>query len=242
MARYFHICVGAALVVAQGRHKTCPYKTSIINGQVKYVILCPDQGIALYRRLTPIDEATLPVMTEETVIAAAVAGDPQAFAALLDGQYNRIYKFAYRWCGNNVADAEDITQLACIKLAKSIGQFRGDSAFSTWLYRLVVNCAKDWQKSQQRHQGDELTDDIALQHSGDEAIVLLNQVLKQVDAMGEGFKESALLVLAEGFSHKEAADMLGVKESTISWRLHEMRQRLAALEQAQQGSGRGGRR
>ena len=169
-------------------------------------------------------------MTEEALIAAAALGDPQAFASLLDGQYKRIYRFAYRWCGN-VADAEDVTQLACIKLANSIGQFRGEAAFSSWLYRLVVNCAKDWQKSQQRHSGDELSDDIALQNSGDEAVVLLNQVLKQVDAMGEGFKESALLVLAEGFSHKEAADMLGVKESTISWRLHEMRQRLAAMEQ-----------
>lgn len=173
-------------------------------------------------------------MTEEALIAAAAAGDPQAFATLLDGHYKRIYRFAYRWCGN-VADAEDVTQLACIKLANSIGQFRGEAAFSTWLYRLVVNCARDWQKSQRRHQGDgELSDDSALFHSGDEAVVLLNQVLKQVDAMGEGFKESALLVLAEGLSHKEAADLLGVKESTISWRLHEMRQRLAAMEQEQQ--------
>jgi len=170
-------------------------------------------------------------MTEETVIAAAVGGDRQAFAMLLDGQYNRIYRFAYRWCGN-AADAEDITQLACIKLAKSISQFRGESAFSSWLYRLVINCAKDWQKSQARHQGDcEITDDIAVHHSGNEAAVLLVQVLKQVDAMGDGFKESALLVFAEGLSHKEAADMLGVKESTISWRIHEIRQRLAALGQ-----------
>lgn len=169
-------------------------------------------------------------MTAETVIAAAVGGDKKAFAELLDGQYNRIYRFAYRWCGN-VTDAEDVTQLACMKLAKSISQFQGYSTFSTWLYRLVVNCAKDWQKSQSRHLSEqELTDDTAVLHSGNEAVVLLNQVLKQVDAMGEGFKESALLVLAEGFSHKEAADLLGVKESTISWRIHEMRQRLAVLE------------
>ncbi len=169
-------------------------------------------------------------MTAETVIAAAVGGDKMAFAELLDGQYNRIYRFAYRWCGN-VPDAEDVTQLACIKLAKSIGQFQGRSTFNTWLFRLVVNCAKDWQKSQSRHLSDaELTDDIAVLHSSNEATVHLIQVLKQVDAMGEGFKESALLVLAEGFSHKEAADLLGVQESTISWRIHEMRQRLAVLE------------
>lgn len=169
-------------------------------------------------------------MTADPVIAAAAGGDKAAFAQLLDGQYNRIYRFSYRWCGN-VADAEDITQIACIKLAKSIGQFRGDSTFSTWLYRLVINCAKDWQKSQTRHIGEtELTDDMAAQQAGNEATVLLNQVLKQIDAMGDGFKESALLVLAEGFSHKEAATLLGVQEGTVSWRIHEMRKRLAVLE------------
>jgi len=168
-------------------------------------------------------------MTAETVIAAAVGGDKRAFAELLEGQYHRIYRFAYRWCGN-VPDAEDVTQLVCIKLAKSIRQFQGHSTFSTWLYRIVVNCAKDWQKSQSRHLGEAaLTDDIAVSHSASESAVLLVQVLKQVDAMGEGFKESALLVLAEGFSHREAANLLGVQESTISWRIHEMRQRLAAL-------------
>jgi RNA polymerase sigma-70 factor (ECF subfamily) len=48
--------------------------------------------------------------------------------------------------------------------------------------------------------------------------------------MGEDFKETALLVLAEGFSHREAGEMLGVKEGTISWRLHEIRRQLSSLD------------
>ena len=47
--------------------------------------------------------------------------------------------------------------------------------------------------------------------------------------MADGFKETALLVHAEGLSHAEAAEVLGVKESTISWRLHEMRKQLQVL-------------
>ena len=47
------------------------------------------------------------------------------FETLLNVHYERIYRFAYRWCGN-ATDAEDITQLACIKLARTIGQFRGE--------------------------------------------------------------------------------------------------------------------
>lgn len=166
-------------------------------------------------------------MTEDEIITAAMGGDEKAFAMLLEGQYRRIYRFAYRWCGN-VADAEDVTQLVCIKLAKSIRQYRGEAAFNSWLYRLVVNCAKDWRKSQARHQGENVTaEETAIHDSGSRGI-LLEQILKKVDAMGEGFKETALLVLAEGFSHREAGDLLGVKESTISWRLHEMRQQLSA--------------
>ena len=167
-------------------------------------------------------------MTEESLIAAAAGGDEQAFAELLDTQYSRIYRFAYRWCGN-VADAEDVTQQACIKLAKSIAQFRGDAAFSSWLYRLVVNCAKDWQKAQYRHCGDDVIAEEAAVHDSGSSAVLLVEILGKVDAMGEGFKETALLVLGEGFSHREAGELLGVKESTISWRLHEMRRQLSSL-------------
>ena len=47
--------------------------------------------------------------------------------------------------------------------------------------------------------------------------------------MGQGFKETALLVLGEGLSHREAGTLLGVKESTVSWRLHRIRQQLSSL-------------
>ena len=52
---------------------------------------------------------------------------------------------AFKLCGNK-EDAEDITQNACIKLARSIDTFRFQSAFLSWLYRLVINTAKDWKK------------------------------------------------------------------------------------------------
>ena len=51
------------------------------------------------------------------------------------------------------------------------------------------------------------------------APVLLAQVLQEIDQMGTGFKETVLLVLAEGLTHAEAGDVLKVSESTISWRI-----------------------
>ncbi len=179
-------------------------------------------------------------MDESELIRRAQAGNADAFESLLETRYDTLYKFAFKWCGNK-SDAEDVAQLACIKLAGSISQFRFESQFSSWLYRLVINCAKDWQKSQARHQGnniDELhqTDDeeqsgyehLSTTNSAENSIYL-QQILQRLNTMADGFKETALLVHAEGLNHAEAAEVLGVKESTISWRLHEMRKQLQAL-------------
>lgn len=175
-------------------------------------------------------------MDESELIRRAQAGNADAFESLLETRYDTLYRFAFKWCGNK-ADAEDVAQQACIKLARSIAQFRFESQFSSWLYRLVINCAKDWQKSQARHESkytelvEGIDEDIenALSTSVEnkaENIIYLQQVLGLLGNMAEGFKETALLVHAEGLSHAEAADILGVKESTISWRLHEMRKQL----------------
>jgi len=174
-------------------------------------------------------------MNQEEIerIKRAQQGDEAAFDLILDAQYDRIYRFAYKWCGN-AEDAEDITQQSCIKLARSIAQFRFDSAFSSWLYRLVINCAKDWYKSQRRHASEEVGDvpqQVEGQLSDGEGAAYLAQVLKLLEQMADGFKETALLVFAEGCTHKEVADVLGVKESTISWRIHEIRKKLHALKQ-----------
>lgn len=170
-------------------------------------------------------------MHDEALIKQAQNGDAQAFEQLLGACYDTLYKFAYKWCGNR-EDAEDVTQQACLKLARSIGQFRFDAAFTSWLYRLVINCAKDWSKSQRRHaQADDIDQHADIAGDGDTAEnkVLAWQVLVKLDSFPDGIKETILLVHAEGLTHGEAAKILGVKESTISWRLHEARKTLNLL-------------
>jgi RNA polymerase sigma-70 factor (ECF subfamily) len=164
-------------------------------------------------------------MTQELqeTIRRAQRGDRDAFSRLVEDHYASMFRFACRYCADR-QDAEDVTQQACIKLARAIGQFRFESAFSTWLYRLVINCARDWHKSQRAGLREELND----VPTGDpvESAVLLRQVIGLVEQMGEGFRESLVLVIAEGLTHAEAAAILEVKESTVSWRLHEIRKRL----------------
>lgn len=168
---------------------------------------------------------------ETALIERAQNGDARAFEELLGACYGTLYKFAFKWCGNR-EDAEDVTQQACLKLARSIGQFRFDAAFTSWLYRLVINCAKDWSKSQRRHQqADDIDRHTEIAGDGDSAEnqVLAWQVLVKLDSFPDGIKETILLVHAEGLTHGEAAGILGVKESTISWRLHEARKTLNLL-------------
>ncbi len=173
-------------------------------------------------------------MTEdEALIRGAQAGDAQAFEQLLERHYDTLFRFAYKWCGNR-ADAQDITQQACIKLSRSLGQFRFESAFSSWLYKIVINCARDWARSQARHASQplDMAEDVASETVSVERQVYLWQLLHQLDALPEGIKETLLLVHAEGLTHGEAARVLDVKESTVSWRLHEFRKQYSlAMEQ-----------
>ncbi len=169
-------------------------------------------------------------MTDDrTLINAAQAGDGRAFELLLERYYDVMYRFAYRWCGNR-PDAEDVTQQACIKLARGLHSYRFDSAFSSWLYRVVINCARDWARSEGRHvQWQPAAGESAEEPAGIADDVERQahawQLLHKLDALPDGIKETLLLVHAEGLTHGEAARVLDVKESTVSWRLHEFRKR-----------------
>lgn len=173
----------------------------------------------------------------EALIRAAQAGDREAFSALLEQEYDVIFRIAMQWSGVR-EDAEDIAQQACIKLANHIAQFRFESAFRTWLYRLVINCAKDWQQSQQRHQGLDVSPEQAQGYleqqssSSNPAEIqrYLEALLVWVASLGQGFKEVLLLVMGEGLSHREAAEVLDVAESTVSWRIHEIRKHLKSWD------------
>lgn len=167
-------------------------------------------------------------LEDNALIELAQKGDALAFEQLITQHYPLLHRFAYRWAGNT-RDAEDIAQQASIKLGRAIHTFRFDAAFNSWLYRLVYSCAMDWQRQEARHAPTDLSlaNEPKTETPQEENSVFLQQILNHLEQMADGFKETALLVLAEGLNHKEAAYVLDVKESTISWRLHEIRKQLA---------------
>ena len=77
------------------------------------------------------------------IVAACRSGDRDAFRALYDFYKDRVYSIALYFFHGDPAAASDVTQQVFLKLMTSMGQFRGDAEFSTWLYRLVVNACMD---------------------------------------------------------------------------------------------------
>lgn len=172
-------------------------------------------------------------MTEqeaEALARRARMGDRAAFERLLDGHYDMMYRVAYRFTGSR-EDAEDIAQDVCCALPEKLAAFRGESKFTTWLYRVVVNACRDMQKKRgnQHDLAQRYTDFDALQRAESaEANAQVAWLYRQVAALEPALKETALLVLAEDMSHAEAGKVLGCAESTISWRMSEIRKSLKA--------------
>jgi RNA polymerase sigma-70 factor (ECF subfamily) len=79
---------------------------------------------------------------EPELIRRASQGDRLAFGQLLEMHYDFIHDVAWKWTRSS-ADADDIAQDVCIRLASAISGFRGDGRFRTWLYALVLNAVRD---------------------------------------------------------------------------------------------------
>lgn len=174
-------------------------------------------------------------MDENEKIKRAQSGDKSAFEALLQEYYEPMFKMAFKYCGNR-QDAEDITQDACIKLARNISNFKFKSAFSSWLYRLVINTANDFYRSKKPETALNKNSCKAVTADA-ETKTYANEILQQVYALPENEKTALLLVMSDGLTHKEAAVIMACKESTVSWYIHEARKKLDAEQQKEAGHG-----
>ena len=163
-------------------------------------------------------------LDDKALVKRALKGDRTAFSELLSRHYDYMFKIAFKWT-HNQNDAEDITENVCIKLVSSLKQFRGDSAFSTWLYPIVINAAKDHFKKQSRHKSPQRISS-PNEHKADER-VMAQQVLDRISELPEDEREALVLVSFKGLSHKAAAELLDCAESTVSWRIHEARKKIS---------------
>ena len=171
-------------------------------------------------------------MDDALLALRACEGERQAFRQLLERHYDLIYRVAYRFFGN-AADAEDVAQDVCIALADKLRSYRGEARFSTWLYRVALNACRDRARRQAsiRSLHETYAEVSALVEAGDrDTACRVSWAYEALQSLDPAMRETALLVLAEDMSHAEAAEVMGVKEATVSWRMHEVRKRLKALK------------
>jgi RNA polymerase sigma-70 factor (ECF subfamily) len=177
---------------------------------------------------------------EAKIIQRATEGDPTAFECLYRSHCKRVYAVCLRMVGNTT-EAEDLSQEVFLLLFRKIHTFRGESAFSTWLHRLVVNTvlmhlrkrslpaisidagpgADDDTASPSL---DIAAPDLCLEGSIDR--INLGRCITQLPA---GSREIFVLHDIQGYQHNEIAEMLGRSEGVSKSQLHRARKRLRQL-------------
>jgi RNA polymerase sigma-70 factor (ECF subfamily) len=178
------------------------------------------------------------------VIEACQRGDDDAFRVLFESHKDRVYSIALRYAGDS-ATAMDIAQETFLKLFSSIRQFRGDSSFESWLYRLVVNCCLDHHRRRRRLLPlvDEMLD--VFRTSSESALheMLREEQEERVQQVVAQLPEEQRIVVVlrytEGLSYEDIADVLGCRRGTVASRLNRahkaLERRLSHLRHASGG-------
>lgn len=167
---------------------------------------------------------------EDQLARAAAKGDAAAFAALIDRIYDRVFRLAFRLSGSREG-AEDLTHDLCLALPNKLHSFRGEARFSTWLYRVVMNAAHDQRRrAATRGQAHDSWGDVEVMRraEAEERADGAAWLACAMRALPDDLRDTLALVLDEA-THAEAAQVLGISEGTVSWRLSEARKRLRIL-------------
>ncbi len=174
----------------------------------------------------------MPVEVAE-LVAAAQAGDREAFDELVRATYADTYTLAYRLTGDE-EDARDVVQEAYLRAFRGLKRFRGDAQFSTWMYRITANCAATCLGKRARYRHDELTDDLAV---SDERETVNPERQAETGALRDRLQRAlrslpprlrAVVVLRDIYDlpHEAIAAELGISESAAKVRLHRARRKL----------------
>jgi RNA polymerase sigma-70 factor, ECF subfamily len=165
------------------------------------------------------------------IIEACKRGDRAAFHLLFEAYKDRVYSIALHY-GSDPSMAHDFTQQVFLKLFTTIGQFRHDSDFATWLYRIVANACVDEQRRQKRFVP--FSPEVEVKDSGarsQEQVYRRRQLAESVRGaiaeLSPKLRMPILLKYVEGLSYDEIAEALGCSIGTVSSRLNRGHKMLA---------------
>lgn len=190
--------------------------------------------------------------TDEQLIVRAIAGDQNAYAVLVERHSDLVYAIVSRIVLNE-ADADDVAQETFVRAYHALPRFRGDSKFSSWLYRIAVNRSLTHLKRKKRRAAAldpttgaraEVEASLAGSREGPEEAVLRDErraaVRAAVAELPARYRAVVTLFYLEEKSYKEVAEILGIPMGTLKTHLHRARALLKealASHEAEGGSG-----
>jgi len=184
--------------------------------------------------------------TETQLIARAQQGDEAAFEALYAAHKRRVYSLCLRMT-SDPADAEDLAQEAFLQLFRKISTFRGESAFTTWLHRLVVNVVLMRMRKKglpvvSLDEPDTSNDEPVQRDFGENDLRLLGSIdrirlTRAIDMLPHGYRTVFMLHDVEGYEHNEIAQIMNCSVGNSKSQLHKARLKLREMLRSEEMPG-----
>jgi RNA polymerase sigma-70 factor (ECF subfamily) len=178
---------------------------------------------------------------DQALVQRVQAGDQQAFGVLVAKYQRKLMRLVMRLV-RDPAEAEDVTQEAFIKAYRALPNFRGESAFYTWLYRIGVNAAKNWLMANGRRaptttavdsEEAEGYDGSELLHDADtpERLLMSKQIGETVNAAMDRLPDDLRMAISlreiDGLSYEEIANAMKCPIGTVRSRIFRAREAIA---------------
>lgn len=175
---------------------------------------------------------------DREAVRACQRGEREAFDRLVERYQRDVYRLCYRYL-NNHHDAHDLAQETFLRAYRSIGSFRGDSAFATWLYRIAVNACLNF-RARWRAEREELPENLSDGAPGApdriERDELSQRVRKAVSRLPEKQRATLILKIYHELTHEQVARILGSSVGTVKANLfHALGNLKRLLNEASEG-------
>lgn len=155
---------------------------------------------------------------EREVLAACRRGEREAFGQLVERYQRDVYRLCYRYVGNH-EDANDMAQEAFLKAWRGLPGFRGDSAFSTWIYRIAVNTCLNHRSKHRPWDSEPPSEDLKDARPGAAERMVgrerERQVREAVSRLPEKQRATLILKIYHELTHEEVARILGSTVGTV---------------------------
>lgn len=166
------------------------------------------------------------------LVARCQAGEPVAFRELFDRHVSGVHRHLALLLGPD-EDVDDLVQLVFLNVFQSIKKFKGNAAFSTWLFRITINVARQEIRVRGRHRRlDTAIKEVnevrgtAVKQTPESRLSNWQEVYDVLDTLSPKKRETFILYMYEGYSLEEIAKLLGSSVSTIGSRLQSGRKEI----------------